>query len=288
MKKIMLEYAESYLSKGFTIFPVKPKQKRPAVKWKVFQFRKPTHDELKRWFGHKNSYGIAIVTGQISGICVMDFDSPEAYQKAKIKGLPKTPTVKTAKGYHAYFKYPDNTSNFHNRVDISGFDIRGDGGYVVAPPSIHPSGHRYKWAEGMGLDDLPLARLPEWIMREVKTPVNLSQHKNKQSRKLMKGRPLNELLQGVDEGCRNHSMTRIAGVLVSRGCSHANSLGILLKINQRNRPPLPPREVGIILKSIMRKDQHRTESLIEQKLRELQPAWEKAKPIFFDTSLHKN
>lgn len=275
MEKIMLEYAELYLSKGFTIFPVKPKQKRPAVKWKVFQFRKPTHAELKRWFSFRQKYGIGIVTGKISSICVLDFDSVEAYRETIRRGLPETPTVKTAKGYHAYFKYPEGISNFQNRVNISGFDIRGDGGYVVAPPSIHPSGRRYEWIEGMGLDDLPLARLPEWIMREAKTSANPPQHKNKLGHKLIKERPLNELLQGVDEGCRNHSMTRIAGVLVSRGCSYENSLGILLKINQKNRPPLPSYEIEKILQSILRKEGHETKLLVEKKMKELQPLWKR-------------
>jgi hypothetical protein len=276
MLKGLLQYAELYLSKGFSIIPMKPRQKSPVVRWKEFQFRKPAQKEFKKWFGHKSRYGIAIVTGKISGICVMDFDSVEAYQKTIGSGLPETPTVKTSKGYHAYFKYPDGTSNFQNRVAISGFDIRGDGGYVVAPPSFHPSGVRYEWVEGKSLDDIPLAELPEWVMRELRTPAYPPQHKNRQGHMLMQKRSINELLQGVDKGERNHSITRIAGWLVSQELSYGYCRRFLLRVNRRNRPPLPSSEVERILQSIARKEQHRIKSLVEQKLRESQPVWEKA------------
>lgn len=277
MKKTMLEYAELYFSKGFSLIPVKLKQKRPAIRWKKYQLRKPTHDELKKWFGHKRGYGIGIVTGNISGTCILDFDSLEAYHEAKRKGLPETPTVKTSKGRHLYLKYPDGISNLQNRVDISGFDIRGDGGYVVAPPSVHPSGFRYEWVEGKSLNDLPLAELPEWLTRELRTPVHSSRHNNKQSQKLVQKIPFDELLQGVNEGARNHSMTRIAGWLISQGFSYEHCLRFMLKINQKNRPPLPPREVRTVLNSIMRKEHHRTESLVQQKLKELQSVWKMQK-----------
>jgi hypothetical protein len=287
MLKRLLQYAESYLSKGFSVIPVKAKQKSPAVRWKEFQFRNPTHKELMTWFGHKSRYGIAIVTGKISGICVMDFDSLEAYQEAERKGLPETPIVKTSKGFHLYFRYADGMRNFQMNNGLLRIDIRGDGGYVVAPPSVHPSGHRYEWVEGKSLDDLPLAELPEWIMRELRTSAYPSPHKNKQGHELMQKRSINELLHGVDKGERNHSMTRIAGWLISQGFSYGYCLRFLRRINQRNRPPLPSYEVKRILQSIMRTQENRIKSLVEQKLRESQSVWEKARPIFFDISLHK-
>jgi len=284
--KRLLEYVELYASKGFVVIPLKPMKKIPAVRWKEYQHRKPTDRELKQWFGHGRC-NIGIVTGRISDICVIDFDSFEAYRDAKKRGMPHTPTVRTAKGYHLYYRYPHGISNLQNCVNIagiSGIDLRADGGYVVAPPSVHPSGVRYEWIEGKSLDDLPLAELPEWVMEELETPSDpppQSPHRNKHGyRFLMQKRPFNELLHGVNEGERNHSMTRIAGWLISHGYSYQNSLRILLKINQRNRPPLPSGEVKRTLQSITKKEEHRIRSLIEMKMRELQPKWEKAQLIF--------
>ncbi len=144
--KTTLDYARWYVSKGFSIIPLKPRDKKPAIEtWKIFQTHKPTDDNLKKWFGNGSKNNIGIVTGAISGICVLDFDTPEAYELAKKIGLPDTPTVKTGKGYHYYFKYREGIRNFQKRDDLPGIDLRGDGGYVVAPPSIHPSGEKYEW-----------------------------------------------------------------------------------------------------------------------------------------------
>ena len=53
---------------------------------------------------------------------------------------------------------------FKERDDLPDIDLRGDGGYVVAPPSIHPSGKRYEWVKGSGLDDIPFAELQEYYL----------------------------------------------------------------------------------------------------------------------------
>lgn len=143
-----LDYARWYVSKGFSLIPLRPKDKRPAIDtWKIFQTYRPTEDNLKIWFGNGSENNLGIVTGAISGICVLDLDSPKAIELAKKLGLPETPIVKTGKGYHCYFKYREGIRNFQKRDDLPDIDLRGDGGYVVAPPSIHPSGEKYEWVE---------------------------------------------------------------------------------------------------------------------------------------------
>src|SRR5690606_12283497 len=71
-----------------------------------------------------------------------------------------TPTVATGNGMHLYFRHPGRpVSNFARR--LPGLDFRGDGGYVMAPPPIHPSGRRYAWVEGLSPWAVELAPLPD-------------------------------------------------------------------------------------------------------------------------------
>jgi hypothetical protein len=91
----MLDYAKDYLQRGFSIIPLKPKDKRPAIpSWLEFQKRIPTEEELEQWFGNGSSNGIGIVTGNISGLTVVDLDSQEAVQFAKTNHFPSTPLVR--------------------------------------------------------------------------------------------------------------------------------------------------------------------------------------------------
>ena len=156
-----LEWAKWYVAKGFSIIPIRPEDKKPAIEtWKIYQKHKPTEDNLKIWFGNGSQNNIGIVTGKASGIAVVDLDSNRAVEYAKTQNFPPTPLVKTGKGYHLYYSYKEGVRNFQKRDDLPDIDLRGDGGCVVAPPSIHSSGKQYQWVEGKGLDDLPFAELP--------------------------------------------------------------------------------------------------------------------------------
>ena len=98
---------------------------------------------------------IAIVCGAISGIIVLDIDDPEKFEAWRTKhghAMPQAPMVRTSKGYHVYYKHPGGKIK-NSTKKIPGADIKADGGYVVAPPSVHPDGTHYEWIEFMGLDD---------------------------------------------------------------------------------------------------------------------------------------
>ena len=170
----LLESAEQYLQEGFSVIPVAliklpdGKSRKPAlVDWKKYQLSPPTLEEVKDWFSNpgqfepiKNGHklGVAIITGRVSGnLAVIDFDSensllsfirelrekhPRLYEK-----LVNTWIVETGKGFHYYLKVKNPDLNlFHNRIGIRpGVDIRAEGGFVVAPPSPHPSGKGYQF-----------------------------------------------------------------------------------------------------------------------------------------------
>lgn len=150
---------------GFSTFPVKRGGKTPAVKWERFQTERPDLATLEQWARRDTNIGIA--TGAVSGLLVLDLDSAEAVAEAEALGLPDTLTVRTGKGLHAYFQHPGGKVG--NRAGIKpGWDIRGDGGYVVGPGSLHPSGKRYEWQHPPGL--FGLAPVPSWLASMLEAP----------------------------------------------------------------------------------------------------------------------
>lgn len=234
-KKTTLDYAREYVSKGFSVIPLKPQSKTPAIdSWKEFQERRPTESELKEWFSGADN-NIAIVTGKISGIIVVDLDSKEAVDFAK-GNFHETLSVKTGRGFHLYFKYPRDREvrNFQKRDDLPGIDLRADGGYVVAPPSIHESGALYRWLNR----EQSLADLPEIVLPK-------KQDKNH----------LIEFYKGVSEGQRNNALTRLIGSFVNDGATLDDCHEMAEIWNASNIPPLPREELARTVKSIFNKHQ---------------------------------
>ncbi len=127
-----ITYLERY---GFSVIPLGRNSKRPAIEWEPFQRRRPTLEELDAWFTNGDA-NIGIVTGAISGLVVLDIDGPEG--EASMRGLevPLTKEVRTPRGRHLYFEHPGNTKVPTAVGFLPHVDVRGDGGYVVAPPSI--------------------------------------------------------------------------------------------------------------------------------------------------------
>ncbi|MCG6537071.1 MAG: bifunctional DNA primase/polymerase, partial [Syntrophales bacterium LBB04] len=140
-----LRYAEHYVHDlGFSVIPIKPEDKRPLLKsWLEFQNRKPNNEEITSWFKDTDS-NIGVVTGSVSGVTVVDVD-PDADSErlaALLGPNPDVPVVGTPRGgFHLYYNY---YKDIRNRAGaLRGVDIRGDGGYVVAPPSVGVNGVSY-------------------------------------------------------------------------------------------------------------------------------------------------
>lgn len=125
---------------GVATIPILARSKLPAIdKWKPYQSRLPSEFELRAWFG-RPGYNIAVVTGW-QGLVIVDFDSIAAWKHFNSTSLcaPHTYTVLTPRGRHLYFYCAETTQC----VSLDGIDIKGGGGYCLAPPSIHPSGRVY-------------------------------------------------------------------------------------------------------------------------------------------------
>lgn len=234
----IVDTAKKYIERGLSVIPIS-KDKTPLIPWKQYQERRATAEEVNAWFSAYPDANIAIVTGQISGLAVIDFDTLEAFDNARSKGLPSTPLVQTARGIHAYFQCQDGMRNFQKRADLVGVDFRGEGGYVVAPPSVHQNGHAYKWLNSCSLEDLPLAELPDWVLAKDESEKT----------------PLKDIYQGVDKGQRNMSLARIVGSLANDGLTFEECLATALTVNQKFNPPMSEVEVRSCTRSIIDKHQ---------------------------------
>lgn len=146
---VLMQAALEYESKGFSVIPLKPKDKIPLVpSWIQYQTERADREQIGEWWRTWKDANIGILTGSISGgIYVIDTDSPEAASdlKPSLGDMSNVGVVSTGKGFHLYYSHAD--SALPNKTGIKPhIDFRGDGGYVVAPPSVHASGKHYEWA----------------------------------------------------------------------------------------------------------------------------------------------
>ncbi len=155
--------ARHAIAKGWRVFPLKGKV---PLTPRGFHDASSDPADLERWEAEHPSANVGVATGRASGILVLDIDGPEGEARlaeltAAHGPLPATFTVATARGRHLYARYPADRDI---RIGAGlggqpGLDWRGDGGYVVLPGSIHPSGAVYSVA-----DRTPPADFPDWLL----------------------------------------------------------------------------------------------------------------------------
>lgn len=244
------EAAIAYAARGWSVIPVQAHGKRPLVVWRELQQRIASVDDIDRWFRQWPDANIGIVTGRISGIVVVDVDAghggPDSVAELEaLHGpLPKTVEAVTGGGgRHLYFEHPGAT--VANRVGIRlGIDLRGDGGYVVAPPSVHPNGRRYLWVAGHGPDELALAPPPVHFFEHAGL-IHAIGHTRPHWRRLIR--------EGVGQGQRNNTIASLTGHLLWHGVDLDVVLELMLAWNRTHcRPPLPDDEVAQVVQSIAR------------------------------------
>lgn len=158
-------FAAEYFDRGWSVIPLTGK--RPALSsWREFQTKRASLDQVREWFG-ESSANMGIVTGRLSELVVVDCDSAKDAEYWR-QTFPKTPlAVRTGGGgTHFYYRYPADET-IGNRAGLLSrrIDLRAEGGYVAAPPSLHPSGSDYQWLSGSDyrLSDMPYFS-PEWII----------------------------------------------------------------------------------------------------------------------------
>jgi len=220
----IMEWAIRYQGHGFSIIPV-GKDKKPTIPWKKYQTERATKEQVEEWFKGDNPPGIGIVTGKISGITVVDVE-----KGGKWMDLPTTMTAKSGgDGVHLYYKYAEGVGNSARIRELT--DIRGDGGYIIAPPSGHPSGGKYEWLKKDPMQQFPFGKFNT-------QPANTD---------------WKEIIDGIGEGSRNDSAAKVVGKLIQTFPPSewkTNVWEMLVMWNQKNNPPLDEGELRNTFNSI--------------------------------------
>lgn len=256
-KDELLSHAREYLKRGFSVIPVK-RDKAAIYQWKPFQQSKPTQDELERMFQHAEVEGIAMITGSVSGVVVLDTEAGAVLNYP----IPITATAKSGGGgKHYYFKNPAGKT-LPNRIRIlDKVDLKADGGYVLLPPSMHKSGNRYHWIDD--INKTPLADVPDWLLE-------LAEGRGRGNQSMQIANFVEpEWAQGVGnvpKGKRHDSMTRLIGALLKYLPKHTwpVALRMGLGLNRNYQPPMSEEEVEKIFDGLSEKEgEKRTGGKIE-------------------------
>jgi len=240
------EAAVWYSSRGIPIFPLLPRSKNPRKGSNGFKDATCDIEQVRAWWRENPRYNIGIPCGEKSGLLVLDID-PRHGGDAVVEGWiakygpwPPTAEVVTGSGgRHVFFRYEPGVRSC---TVADGVEIKSDGTYVVASPSIHPeTGRRYSFDGTDGAEALNrLCHAPGWLLRLAREKRPKADSAAAPGRKIPAGR-------------RNVELTSIAGVLRSRGAGEAELRDLLSRINQTLcDPPLRPDEVERIAASVAR------------------------------------
>jgi putative DNA primase/helicase len=245
----MLDTALAYAGRGWPIFPCVARGKRPLTSHGLKDASMDPvvlHEWWKRW----PAANIGLVTGIASGLVVLDVDprhggDASLAQLEQVHGtLPDTPEVLTGGGgRHLFFKHPGRiVRNDAGKKLGPGLDIRGDGGYVVAAGSFHPTGRVYEWVNEHHPKDIGLADLPVWLLARLTISGGKIQSIESP-----------EHCELITEGQRNTTLASYAGIMRARGMEKEEIFAALRAINRgRCAPPLSEIEVRAIAESIGR------------------------------------
>lgn len=227
-RRPMLDHAVTYLHAGLPVFPIcsslmvghqhrdpdtlalvrcagKTMGKTPLVRWRGYQNALPREDDVRGWWQHWPDANIGMATGSLSGILVLDADGTEA-RKACLQngGLDETPMVWTGKigGAHFHLAYPGgDIRNFAGK--LPGTDLRGQGGYVLMPPSLHASGNTYRWNDSTR--HFPYAVPPTWLIELIESDDTVDG-----AGVFGEDFDVSEVLEGIPEGKRDDTLYRYA------------------------------------------------------------------------------
>lgn len=243
--------ALAYHRHGWAIIPAAPRSKRPIVRWQIYQDGMPGEKAVRKWFARWPDANLSVVTGANSGIVVLDVDPAHGGASSLSKmedrhgALPETVESRTGGGgRHIYFAHPG--FEVRNRAGLApGLDLRGDGGVIIVPPSIHPNGKPYMWCQGHAPDEIALAPLPVWLtVPRFDSSDNLG-HSLDYWRTLV--------AEGVEEGRRNTTIASFTGHLLWHHVDPDVVMELMLSWNRTQcRPPLDDAEVIRTVRSVER------------------------------------
>ena len=201
-------------------------------------------ETIREWWSRWPAANFGVATG--GALMVLDVDGPEGERSLSGRHLPVTPSVATGNGGHVYLLPPEGVTIGNATRFLPGLDVRGEGGYVVAPPSRHCAGVDYAWQ--ITLDEEELAPCPDWL-------ADLCARKSRATAAASAEQVRGTIGTGGEEripkGRRNATLTSIAGRWRQAGLERRELTVALLSYNREHcEPPLPEGEVWGIGRSV--------------------------------------
>jgi len=248
----LLRAALEYAARGWPVFPCKPGGKEPLTsRGHIDASTDPRR--ITAWWNRWPHANIGVPTGERSGLLVLDVDHPAGLDalEAEHGGLTATRTHATGNGgMHHLYRYPGGGEReIRNSAGklAPGLDVRGEGGYVIAPPSATRRPYEL-------LDDLPPVDLPEWLLEALMhKPGPRSGRPGGRIRSTGGDLRAGEDLAAIPEGQRNWTLYRLACSMRARGADEASMVCELEGINaSRCSPPLGADELRKICTSAVR------------------------------------
>jgi hypothetical protein len=233
----LIDSALNLARRGKPVFPVDRLSKKPLVAWKPYQDRIPTRQEVRNWWTEWPDANIGMATGRLSGLMVVDCDSEEAVKRFT-ESYPegrRTLQAQTGRegGKHFYFCFEERITNDAGKLLGPGIDIRGQGGFVIVPPSIHANGKAYQWINRN--EPLPLAsKLREILVTRSKTAPPSNGEGGYRGRF-----DTAKALAGVPEGQREETLFRSACKLRSADVPQGMAETLILEAARNCQPPFP-------------------------------------------------
>lgn len=234
--------ALKWTERGIPVFPT-GRDKRPLTA-RGFHDATTDAEAVRAWWERWPDANVAVPTGERSRLVVLDIDGEQgADALAELERahgrLPRTASTVTPRGgAHYWFRWPGDPVKTTAGVIAAGVDVRGDGGYVVAPPSVGTNGRRYEWDE-----QAPPADLPRWLLD--RTSARDAERRREPAETWVR-----MVASGLAEGERNGGLTRLVGHLLARDVDVRLVAALGHLVNTRCRPPLDPEEVERIIESI--------------------------------------
>jgi hypothetical protein len=258
-------HALKLAARGLRVFPVVCRGKKPQI---PDNLKLAAVDEavIAAWW-RSIDWNIGVAVGACSGVWVLDIDGAEGEQtlsrlEAEHDPLPATVESITGGGRHLYFRWPDGVEirNSQVRADLPGIDIRGDGGYVIVPPSVHPNGRRYVWSVDSANE---FADAPQWLLdiAAKRRRVHADETEDDQPQ-ATPPEVWRVLLDQEHEGShRGGAIARLAGLLLRRYVDPYAVLGLCFIFNeQRCNEPLARTEIRRIVNEICHREADRREA----------------------------
>jgi hypothetical protein len=285
------EYALFYVRDlKWSLFPCAPGSKKPLIKWGPYMNRLPSPEEVEQWWTKWPQANIGIVCGKVSGLLCVDIDSRRAqeYYRAVYGEIHNTVRQNTGRpgGLHLLFRYPRDGRSYGNIGEVArekpgseSIDIhaRGNGGFFVAAPSVHPNGTVYNWIVDPTDSPDDIMELPEVVKglwgftQKENSPKPQPESQNKATEP-KEGLDIDRYLMGADEpgfpGAgeggriigRDTACTRLAGWYLRRFKGDLEETRRVLYIwGPRCRPPFPEKDINKCLESISKR--HRQETI---------------------------